>query len=91
MSVPMGLLRALLTMLPRLEAEERLQAVQVGQVASGWMKGDDARPILQRWARAAAPAPRQRDTNWAAVGRMGMGLRKVTITRTPPAAAEHVQ
>lgn len=84
--MPLGLVRALATMLPRLEAEARLDAVQVSQLGAGLVDKDQARTVLQRWERMARPSTVARPTNWAAIGQMGLSLRRVVVTRDQPEA-----
>lgn len=77
----MGLVRAYVRMLPSLQADERLQGVQVAQLAGGLMNPEDARGVLRRWSSQASPAAPRQQTNWTAVSQMGLGLRRVVVSR----------
>jgi hypothetical protein len=68
-------------MLPRLEAEESLLAVQRGLVGSAALKRETASGVVREWQRTAAPAgtqPRARRLRPEMVGGLGIGYRVVT-------------
>ncbi len=80
MDVPMGYLRAFVTMRPRLEAEESLLAAQRGSVASGFMKAEDSRRIIRSWETQKGDRPER--TRRATPGQLrDMGISYVEVSR----------
>jgi hypothetical protein len=78
--VPRAVVHAHLVMLPRLEADESLAAVQRTAAGSGAMKQGAQRELVQAWARlakgeaghgAGRPAPSP-----AALAGIGIGVRR---------------
>lgn len=86
MVMPLRLLRAYDRMLPRLTAEESLLAARRASVASGFMPSGTTSAILREWmTQAFGPQP-VRPANRAALGDMGLGHRRVKVTRQLPEA-----
>lgn len=54
MAVPVAMVRAYLTMLPRLQAEEAVAAAEAAALGAGLLKPADRRRILARLERQAA-------------------------------------
>ena len=52
-------LRMFVRMMPVIESEERMTAVNVGAISSGMMKEREQRKILQGWRQAAEIADEQ--------------------------------
>jgi hypothetical protein len=59
MAMPMGLIRAAMTMLPRLRAEEQLHAADMATLGAGLLRPEAARQVYAR-LREAGEGPRQR-------------------------------
>ena len=53
--IPSGVVLALLTMLPRLDAEESITAANRVALGTGSMSDDDARSVSRLWSAATAP------------------------------------
>jgi hypothetical protein len=77
MRMPMALVRASLTMMPRLQAEEALLAVQVTALGTGSLKPGDARAVRDRLARAAGRRARAHRATPEGLAAMGIGFREV--------------
>jgi hypothetical protein len=79
MDTPLAIVRACLTMLPRLEAEESLLASTRTGVGSGALTSGDATAITARWLRTShggsSRAPVVRRPDPAALGEIGIGVR----------------
>jgi len=75
----MGLIRKCLEMIPRLQAEEALQAVSVTALGTGSMQASDAREAKARLARAATGGRREkpRAATPDDLVAMGIGVRVV--------------
>lgn len=65
-----------MTMLPRLQAEEQLDAVRAGALAAGSYEKDTQREMFDRLHKAAAGGKRQRGRKAkpAMLGAMGIGM-----------------
>jgi hypothetical protein len=74
-------------MLPRLTAEESLEAVQRTAIGSGVMPADGQRDAQRRWHEAInPPAPRpatRQAPDPARLRAMGIGFRRVTVPAKP--------
>lgn len=58
--LPFRIVRACAAMMPRLQAEESLTAVERTAVGTGSLKKEDAQAITRAWARDVAPSSRER-------------------------------
>lgn len=78
-SIPFALIRACVTMLPRLQAEESIRATQHVAVGTGSLERGDSQRITDRWAAAAQPNGRRppRQTNPATLAAIGIGYTVV--------------
>lgn len=78
---PRAVVRAHLRMLPRLEAEEALAAVDRTAVGTGSLKSDASKTLVKRWidlVRAGAPPKRKTGRQLAAsAAASGITVRKV--------------
>lgn len=88
--MPLALVHACQVMLPRLAAEEALEAVNRTAVGSGAAEEDDARRALGAWEKDAngpQPAASRTQLSDAALGSMGIGRRRVRVAKreAPPA------
>ncbi len=83
MRMPTCLVLALLTMQPRLEAEESILAVNRIAVASGSLKEADANALQKQWGAAANPAgiERPKPQPAAALSNLGIPVRRVKTQR----------
>jgi hypothetical protein len=85
----MGLLTALVEMIPRLEAEAALEAVQVAQLASGRFEPQRVNQAIRRWQRIANPEGAGRRLGATTVSGLGdMGLRVHVVPVASPAPQE---
>lgn len=81
MAYPLWLVRAYLAMLPRLTAEESLQAAERTAMGSGALKKSAYQSVHRRWVRAAAhgmtrPVRPRGAVDPAALAAMGIGVRR---------------
>jgi hypothetical protein len=71
-----------MTMLPRLQAEEQLDAIRAGGLAFGGYKPDAQREMMARLHKIAnghERRPRARKPKPAMLGSMGIGMKLVPI------------
>jgi uncharacterized protein involved in response to NO len=77
MRTPMGLIRALLAMLPRLQAEDAVHAVTVGALGAGTMEKYEAQRVMHRLLRAARPRVTAHKAAPADLAAVGIGYHVV--------------
>lgn len=62
-------------MLPRLEAEERLAAIEAAALAAGNVEHGEQRRAIERLQRRASPGTRARKASAQDLAGMGIGMR----------------
>lgn len=86
--LPMGIVRACMRMLPRLQAEEAIEAAERVGVGSGAYSEADQNAIMSRWRAAQQPAgqPGVARATPQLLARTGIGFRRVPRAAAPQQA-----
>ena len=86
MTIPTAIVRSSIAMLPRLQAEESILAVNRTALGSGSLAKDDARALSRTWSKAAnggqeQPAIRISTDDPAKLKDLGIGVKRGKVRR----------
>jgi hypothetical protein len=80
---PLAIIKVCVAMMPRLQAEESLSAVERTAIGSGSLKTSDAHAITRRWARTASGREQIERLSPAGLQAIGIGYQIVPKEPTP--------